>query len=70
MPVMNGFEATRLVRAEEVQYGIHIPIIALTAHIEPELVRRMFQNGMDWHLPKPFSATELMEVIRHIDTKQ
>jgi CheY-like chemotaxis protein len=50
MPIMNGFEATRLIRIEEQKHGTHIPIIALTAHIDPELASNMFQYGMDLHL--------------------
>ncbi|CAI9781065.1 unnamed protein product [Fraxinus pennsylvanica] len=32
MPLMNGIEATRRIREEEGNYGVHIQIIALTAH--------------------------------------
>ncbi|XP_057461146.1 histidine kinase CKI1-like [Actinidia eriantha] len=67
MPVMDGFEATRRIREEERYYGVHIPIIALTAHTrEGEEANKMMQSGMDFHLPKPLSREQLMEAIHHI----
>lgn len=53
MPVIDGIEATRLIRKEELKYGIHMPIIALTAHVESEEVRKLLDAGMDFHVPKP-----------------
>lgn len=70
MPVMNGFEATRLIRAEEQKYGIHMPIIALTAHMEPELIRSMYHHGIDLHASKPIDVAELLEQIQCIDSKK
>ncbi|GFZ04532.1 signal transduction histidine kinase [Actinidia rufa] len=67
MPVMDGFEATRRIREEERYYGVHIPIIALTAHTRGgEEANKMMQSGMDFHLPKPLSREQLMEAINHI----
>jgi CheY-like chemotaxis protein len=70
MPVMNGLEATRLIRAEEQKYGIHMPIIALTAHIEPELIRSMYNHGIDLHVSKLVNVAEVLEQIRCIDSKK
>ncbi|CAK7340560.1 unnamed protein product [Dovyalis caffra] len=67
MPLMNGFEATRLIRMEEEQYsGVHIPIIALTAHAMSEETSRVFDAGMDFHLTKPLEEKKMLEVIRSI----
>ncbi|KAK1292551.1 Histidine kinase CKI1 [Acorus calamus] len=53
MPVMDGFEAARLIRLEEKGYGMHIPIIALTGHASNEESTKIYQAGMDHHLVKP-----------------
>ncbi|XP_027109545.2 histidine kinase CKI1-like [Coffea arabica] len=69
MPVMDGYEATRLIRKEEKIHGIHIPIFALTAHAMPEEHRKIVDAGMDFHLCKPFDADKLMDAIRDIERK-
>ncbi|XP_021821290.1 histidine kinase CKI1-like [Prunus avium] len=69
MPIMNGFEATRLIRMEEKQYGIRLPIIALTAHAINEEVNKMIEAGMDVHLTKPLQIDMLLEVIKSIENK-
>lgn len=64
---MDGFEATRLIREEERDYGVHIPIIALTAHANGEEANsRMMNAGMDFHLAKPLKRELLMEAILYI----
>ncbi|KAI7982281.1 Histidine kinase CKI1 [Camellia lanceoleosa] len=68
MPTMDGFTATRRIREEEKHYGVHIPIIALTAHTSGEEADRMMQAGMDFHLPKPLKRELLMEAISHINS--
>ncbi|GMI98882.1 CYTOKININ-INDEPENDENT 1 [Hibiscus trionum] len=60
---MDGYEATRLIRTEEEKYGVHTPIIALTAHTSGE---EAVEAGMDAHLVKPLKSEELMEVIENI----
>ncbi|KAA8545238.1 hypothetical protein F0562_020022 [Nyssa sinensis] len=69
MPVMNGYEATRLIRMEEKNYGIHIPIIALTAHAMAEEARKTIQAGMDFHLTKPLQVDKMLDVIKSIERR-
>lgn len=69
MPVIDGVEATRLIRKEELKYGIHMPIIALTAHVDPEQVRELLDAGMDIHVPKPLQQEKLLEAIQSMDRK-
>ncbi|KAL1135069.1 hypothetical protein V6Z11_A12G149000 [Gossypium hirsutum] len=64
---MNGYEATRRIRIEEERYGVHIPIIALTAHRSGT---EALEAGMDAHLNKPLVANELMKVIESLQTKK
>ncbi|XP_059650720.1 histidine kinase CKI1-like [Cornus florida] len=69
MPVMDGFEATRRIREEETYYGVHIPIIALTAHTAGEEAGRMIEAGLDFHLTKPLKKEQLLEAIKYIHSK-
>lgn len=66
MPIMYGYEATRHIRMER-QYGLHIPIIALTAHAMAEEADKSIQAGMDFHLVKPLTTKQLLEVIDSIN---
>uniref|UniRef100_A0A7N2L1N0 histidine kinase n=1 Tax=Quercus lobata TaxID=97700 RepID=A0A7N2L1N0_QUELO len=69
MPVMNGYEATKQIRKMEKSYGVHIPIIALTAHTSGGEANVAIEAGMDVHLGKPLKKEHLLEAIRYIDTK-
>ncbi|KAI4306739.1 hypothetical protein L6164_029992 [Bauhinia variegata] len=69
MPVMNGFEATRRIREMERLFGIHIPIIALTAHTSGKEASMTIAAGMDVHLNKPVTKEHLLEAIRYIHSK-
>jgi signal transduction histidine kinase/CheY-like chemotaxis protein len=54
MPHMDGYEATRAIRAREQASGERrVPILALTAHVGPEHEARALEAGMDAHLTKP-----------------
>lgn len=66
MPVMNGYEATKRIREEEKPLGLHIPIIALTAHTAEEAASEMVEAGMDFHLTKPLKQAQLLEAINNI----
>lgn len=63
MPVMDGWEATRLIRELEKNTGTHIPIIAMTAHALPEDKEKCLQSGMDGYLPKPIRQKELYAAL-------
>ncbi|KAL2934771.1 Histidine kinase CKI1, partial [Bienertia sinuspersici] len=63
MDVMDGFEATKRIRKEERKYGVHILIIALTAHeVDGEEGKRIFEAGMDFHLTKPLQPKNLLSI--------
>ena len=54
MPVMDGFEATRAIRAQEQAAGLSpVPIVALTAHVMEDQREKMREAGMDHFLSKP-----------------
>lgn len=64
MPVLDGYEATRLIRHREAQSGNHrTRIVAVTASVMPEDRADALERGMDAVLGKPFSPQELEEVL-------
>jgi signal transduction histidine kinase/CheY-like chemotaxis protein len=62
MPVMDGVEATRRIRAG-VGPNRLAPIIALTAETEPKRVEALLAVGMTGHLPKPLEPAALSRVL-------
>ncbi|WP_448202788.1 response regulator [Azospirillum sp. sgz302134] len=61
MPEMDGFEATRRLRARPA--GIGLPIIAMTASALPADKQRCLDGGMDDHIAKPIDVDELFAVL-------
>ena len=59
MPLINGFETTRKIRAK----GFTIPIIALTAFDKQEVTEEAFSAGMNDVIVKPFEPVKLFQVI-------
>ena len=64
MPVMNGFEATKAIRALGGAYATALPIIAMSANAYAEDVRDCLAAGMNGHIAKPFNPDELMRILR------
>lgn len=62
MPLMDGLEATRLIRANEPEEE-RIPIVALTATIAQDEIHLCSQSGMDAYLTKSFDKEVLLETI-------
>ena len=66
MPVMDGLEATRQIRALDRQDAKEIPIIALTANAFDEDVQRSLQAGLNAHLSKPVDAQALFSTLESL----
>jgi CheY-like chemotaxis protein len=70
MPDMDGFDATRAIRAEERTKGrAPVPIVALSASVLPEDQEKCLEVGMNGHLPKPISQKALEELLRGISPR-
>lgn len=64
MPVMDGFEAARLIRAYELAHGLTAaPIVALTANVFQSDRDACREAGMDAFLGKPFTDAELRDAL-------
>jgi|GEM_PF-483545 len=70
MPVMDGYEATRAIRAmgsEGIRQDAEsVPIVAMSADAFAEDVDKCRQAGMDGHIPKPIDMDKLMSVLRSL----
>ncbi len=64
MPVMNGYDATRAIRALEREDAAQIPIIAMTANAFAEDEKEALAAGMNVHLAKPIDVSLLKQVIK------
>jgi len=70
MPVMDGYMATRAIRALEHPHAKIIPIIAMTANVFKEDIDNCLQAGMNAHVGKPLDVEELVTIMqRHINKK-
>jgi len=63
MPGMDGKEATRTIRNIEKETGLHVPIVALTAHAMTGDSESILQAGLDHYLTKPLRKPKLQDVI-------
>ena len=63
MPVMNGYEATRKIRACTHPEAKTIPIVAMTANTFAEDVRDALESGMNGHLGKPIDMNAVRELV-------
>ncbi len=64
MPVMNGYDATRAIRALKREDAGEIPIIAMTANAFAEDEKEALAAGMNIHLAKPIDIALLRKVIK------
>ncbi|MDR2892267.1 MAG: response regulator [Deltaproteobacteria bacterium] len=72
MPEMDGYEATRRIRAAERESGARpIPIIAMTANVFKEDVEKCLAAGMNGHLGKPLNSSEIIRTLKkHLRRKR
>ena len=69
MPEMNGYEATRQIRAVDSHFAKEIPIVAMTANAFKEDADRCLEAGMNAHIGKPLDFNEVIEILRKYLTR-
>lgn len=63
MPVFSGLEVAKVVRAKKEKKYAEVPLLALTAYDKKDMNEAIMQSGMNQMLQKPFTETELYDVI-------
>jgi len=66
MPVMDGYEATRQIRALSDKAKAQVPIVAMTANAFDEDRQRAFDAGMNDHIAKPIVICKLMDTLAEV----
>jgi CheY-like chemotaxis protein len=64
MPELDGYEATRQIRALDARRAKMVPIIAMTANVFREDVEKCFEAGMNDHIGKPFDIETVMDKLK------
>ncbi|CAN5875037.1 hypothetical protein BH11BAC4_BH11BAC4_16750 [soil metagenome] len=70
MPIMDGITATKLIRNK---LGNSIPIIGMTAYVQPNEIEKCFAAGMNDYVPKPVNEAQFYEVLKkyiHLGDRQ
>ncbi|MBZ5539852.1 MAG: PAS domain S-box protein [Acidobacteriia bacterium] len=66
MPVMGGLEATQRIREREQRSGLHVPIVAMTAHVLKKDKERCREAGMDGYTSKPIRPMDMEAEMRRV----
>ena len=67
---MDGCKATTQIRLKEKEYGVHTPIIGLTAHTEGKELDEFFVAGIDVHVSKPLDEQKVVKAIKDLHSKK
>ena len=68
MPVMDGLAATRCIRESDHADSKTVPIVAMTANVFEEDVKKSFDAGMNAHLSKPVDIKQMYAVLDELIT--
>jgi len=64
MPEMDGYEATQRIRALDIPGAKTIPIVAMTANVFREDIKKCIDAGMNGHVGKPLDFNEVLMQLR------
>lgn len=70
MPIMNGYEATRIIRSIDDEYAKNILIYAMTANSFNSDVQKASDIGMNGHISKPIDTKTLFKILDKIKQKK
>jgi len=63
MPGMTGAECTKEIRKLEQPTGSRLPVIGMTSHRHPSVIRKCLESGMDAVLPKDCPKEDLLDIL-------
>jgi len=66
MPILNGYEATRAIRASGHPSAQSVAIIAMTANAFVDDIRDALRSGMDAHIPKPIVLDQFKRIVKEV----
>ena len=66
MPVMNGYEATKAIRACAHPQAQTVPVVAMTANTFSEDVKEALDAGMNAHVGKPIDMEQLKQAVAQV----
>lgn len=66
MPVMDGLTAAKEIRALPRNDAPTVPIVAMTANAFVEDIHKSLENGMNYHLSKPFEVSQMKEILARV----
>ena len=66
MPVMDGLEATRMIRTHEAKHGGNTPILMLTGHSDDETLQTCLDAGANGVITKPFNFSDLFSMMKQV----
>lgn len=66
MPVMDGYEATKIIRSMDRKDALNIPILAMTANAFSDDMEKSIKAGMNGHISKPIDLKEVFEKISKV----
>ena len=64
MPVMDGYEATKAIRASKHIQNSSIPIVAMTANVMAQDIKMAMESGMSDHVAKPINLNSIYQVVK------
>jgi len=64
MPIMDGYEATKIIKNDISEQVSKIPVIAMTAYTSKNDIKRAINAGMDDYIFKPFKPTEVYKLLK------
>lgn len=70
MPIMNGREATAVLRSDDNEYIRNIPIAAMTADAFADDIKNCLDSGMDVHISKPVDIKRVLRFLRSVKNNE